>query len=181
MPPALLALAIAEWIVVCNFPHCGLRAVALPVALSTLPHSVTTAFVLPVVITTAQGEVLLDPDDLGPWLQPASRQIDADDFAAQRSVPDIRDIASKQCLGLPPVGAVVVEYFALRQLAGTEMAARSPTRIIVDAIRRIGDHQIGLRSRQHRLDIRRIRTIPAADPMISQQPYAAGLSNQVFG
>jgi hypothetical protein len=36
-----------------------------------------------------------------------------------------------------------------------------------------------LRSRQHRLDIRRIRTIPAADPMISQQPYVAGFVAEV--
>ena len=67
------------------------------------------------VIATAQGEVLLDPDNLGPSLQPASRQID--DFAVQRSVPDISDIASKKCVGFPPVGAVVVEHLALRQLA----------------------------------------------------------------
>src|SRR5205814_554657 len=53
--------------------------------------------------------------------------------------------------------------------------------IIVDAIRRIGDHQVRLRSRQHRLDIRRTGAVAAADPVISQLPYVAGLSDRVFG
>jgi hypothetical protein len=107
------------------------------VTLFALPHGVTAAFALSVVIARAQGEVLLDPDDPGPSLQPPSRQIDADDFAVQRSVPDISDIASKKCVGFPPVGAVVVEHLALRQLARADATARSPTRVIVDAIRRI--------------------------------------------
>src|SRR5258706_6291892 len=62
VPPALLAVSIAEWVIVGDLPHCGLRAVALPVALFTPPHGVKAAFVLPVVIATAPGERLLDPD-----------------------------------------------------------------------------------------------------------------------
>jgi hypothetical protein len=64
--------------------------------------------------------VLLNPDDLRPTLQPATRQVGTHDIAVQRSVPDIRDIPSKQRIGLPPVGAVIVQHRALRQLAGTE-------------------------------------------------------------
>jgi hypothetical protein len=152
VPPALLAVSIAEWVIVGDLPHCGLRAVALPVALFTPPHGVIAAFVLPVVIATAQGEVLLDPDDLGPRLQSASRQIGSHDIAVQRSVPNISDIPSKQGVGLPPVGAMVVEHLALRKLAVAQATARSPTRIIVDPIRRIGNHQVRLRFRQHPLD-----------------------------
>src|SRR3984893_7514025 len=85
VPPALLAVSIAEWVIVGDLPHCGLRAVALPVALFTPPHGVRAAFVLPVVIATAQGEVLLDPDDLGPRLQSASRQVGSHDIAFPQS------------------------------------------------------------------------------------------------
>jgi hypothetical protein len=44
----------------------------------------------------------------------------------------------------------------LRELAGTDHTARSPGRIIADPIRWVAHHRVGLRSRQHRLDIRRI-------------------------
>jgi hypothetical protein len=132
MPRALLALSIAERIIVEDFPHCRLRAVTLPVAGFSVAHRVTAAFVLPVIIATAQREVLLNPDDLRATLQPASRQVGTHDIAVQRSVPDISDIASKQRIGLPPVGAVIVQHLAPRQLAGTEATARPPGRIIVD-------------------------------------------------
>ena len=35
-------------------------------------------------------------------------------------MPHISDIPGKQRIGLPPVGAVVVEHLALRELAGTD-------------------------------------------------------------
>ena len=44
MPPALLALSIAERIVVGNLPDHRLRAVTLPVARLTLAHSATSRF-----------------------------------------------------------------------------------------------------------------------------------------
>src|SRR4051794_2567488 len=181
MPRALLALSIAERIIVEDFPHCRLRAVTLPVARFSVAHRVTAAFVLPVIIATAQREVLLNPDDLRATLQPAGRQVGTHDIAVQRSVPDISDIASKQRIGLPPVGAVIVQHLAPRQLAGTEATARPPGGIIVDPVRRIGDHQVGLRSGQHRLDIRRVGAVATADPVVVQQPYVAGPSDRLIG
>src|SRR5438067_13620240 len=65
MPPALLALPVAERIVVGDLPDCRLRAVALPVARLALAHGVPAAFVLPMIMAAAQDEVLLGPDDLG--------------------------------------------------------------------------------------------------------------------
>ena len=118
--------------------------------------------------------MLLNLDDLGPTLQPATRQVGTHDIAVQRSMPDIRDIPSKQRIGLPPVGAVIVKHFALRELAGTDAAAPSPTRIIGDTIRRIGDHQIRPGSRQHRLHVRRVGAVATANPVVAQQPYVAG-------
>src|SRR3984893_16104313 len=74
VPPALLALRVAERVVVGDLPDRRLGAVALPVAGPALAHGVPTGFVFPVGIAAAQREVLLGPDDLSAWLQPASRQ-----------------------------------------------------------------------------------------------------------
>src|SRR6516225_7363344 len=43
----------------------GLRAVTAPMTALALAHRVPAGFMLPVIIAAAQGEVLLDPDDLG--------------------------------------------------------------------------------------------------------------------
>src|SRR5712671_495143 len=71
VPPALLALRVAKRVVVGDLPHRRLGAVALPVAGLAVAHRVPTGFMLPMVIAAAQGEVLLDPDDLRTRLQPA--------------------------------------------------------------------------------------------------------------
>src|SRR5580692_4917815 len=181
VPTALLALRVTERIVVWKLPDRSLGAVTAPMAALALAHSVPAGYVLPMIVATAQGEVLLGPDDLSARPQPASREIGDDDVAVQSSVPGIGDIPGEQRIRLPPVGAVVVEHLALRQLAGTEAAARSPGRIVADAIRRIGDHQMRPRSRQHWRDIRRARAVAAADPVVSQQPYVAEPSDRLFG
>ena len=103
------------------------------------------------------------------------------DVAVQRSVPHISDIPGKQRIGLPPVGAVIVEHLALRELARTDPMARSPRWIIADPIRRVAHHQMGLRSRQYRLDIRRIGAVTTADAMVSHQPDVAGPSDGLIG
>src|SRR5580693_2302436 len=123
VPPALLALRIAKGIVIGDLPDGGLRAATLPVAGPALAHGVPAGFVLPVIIAATQGEVLFGPDDLSARLQPASNEVGSHDIAVQRAVPDISDIPSKQRIGLPPVGAIVVEHPALRQLAVTEATA----------------------------------------------------------
>ena len=79
---------------------------------ATLPafaHGVPTVFRLPMIVAAAQGEVLLDPDDLGAQLQPASRQAGGNDIAVQCSVPDISDVAGEQCIRLSPIGTLIVE------------------------------------------------------------------------
>ena len=83
----------------------------------------------PMVVAPAQGEMRLGPDDLSAQLKPAGDQIAADHIAVERPVPHISDIAGKQRIGLPPVGAVIVEHLALRELAGTDPMARSPSRV----------------------------------------------------
>jgi len=121
----------------------------------------------PMVVAPAQGEMRLGPDDLSAQLKPAGGQIAADHAAVERPVPHIGDITGKQRIGLPPVGAIIVEHLALRELAGTDPTAGSPGWIITDPIRRIAHHQMGLRSRQHRLDICRIGAVTTADAVVS--------------
>ena len=116
------------------------------------------------IMAAAQREVLLSPDDLSTQLEPAIAQVGGDNVAVQRAVPHIGDIAGKQRIGLLPVGAVVVEHFAARQPAATVIARCSPGRVVLDAIRRIGDHQVRGRSRQHRSDIGFARAVAAANP-----------------
>src|SRR5215472_8735334 len=133
VPPALLALRAAKRIVVRKLPDCCLRAVAGPVAGLAFAHGVPAAFVLPVIIVAAQREMLLRPNDLSAQLEPASRQPRGDDIAVHRPVPDIGGISPEQRIGLLPVGAIVVEHLALRELAGTA-AAGSPGRIVSDPV-----------------------------------------------
>src|SRR6516162_3405152 len=179
--PTLLALSIAKRIVIGDLPHGGLLAAPLPVARLALAHRVPAGFMAPMVVAPAQGEMRFGPDDLSAQLKPAGDQIAADHVAVERPVPHISDIAGKQRIGLPPVGAVIVEHLALRELAGTDPTARAPGWIIADPIRWVAHHQMGLRSRQHRLDIRRNGAVTTADAMVSQQPNVAGLSDGLIG
>src|SRR6266446_2320022 len=116
VPPALLALRVAKRVVVGDFPHRRLGAVALPVAGLAVAHRVPTGFMLPMVIAAAEGEVLLGPDDLRTRLQPAAGQIGGDNIAVQRPVPNISDVPGEQRISLLPVSAIVVEHLSLREL-----------------------------------------------------------------
>src|SRR5215469_18066013 len=113
VPPTLLALSVApKRVVVGDLPDRRLRAVTIPMAALALAHRVPAGFMLPVIIAAAQGEVLLDPDDLRAQLQPAGRQAGGDDIAVQCSVPDIGDVAGEQRIRFSPIGAIIVEYLA---------------------------------------------------------------------
>src|SRR6516162_3070876 len=179
--PTLLALPIAKRIVIGDLPHGGLLAATLPVACLAFSHRVPAGFMAPMVVAPAQDEMRFGPDDLSAQLKPAGDQIAADHVAVERPVPHISDIAGKQRIGLPPVGAVIVEHLALRELAGTDPTARAPGWIIADPIRWVAHHQMGLRSRQHRLDIRRNGAVTTADAMVSQQPDVAGPGYGLIG
>src|SRR5215472_2747434 len=173
VPPALLALRAAKRIVVGEFPDRCLRAVAGPVAGFALAHGVPAAFVLPVIIAAAQREMLLRPDDLSAQLEPTPRHPGGDDIAVHRPVPDIGRISREQRIGLPPIGAIVVENFALCERAGTAAAAGSPGWIVGDPIGWIGDHQGRPRSCQYQRDICGAGAVAAANQVVSHLPYIA--------
>src|SRR5690349_13657196 len=125
--------------------------------------------------------MLLGPDDLSARLQPAGHQTRSDDVAVQSTVPNISDIAGKQRIRLPPVDAVVVEHLAQSELAATELTAPSPGRLVAYPIRRVGDHQVRLRSGQHLPDIRRTGAVAAANPMLAEQPHVTSPSDRSIG
>src|SRR5205807_7009981 len=56
VPPALLALSVAERVVVGELPDRSLGSVTAPMAALALAHCVPTGFVIPMIIATAQGE-----------------------------------------------------------------------------------------------------------------------------
>ena len=128
---------------------------------------------LPMIIAAAEREVLLGPDDLSAQLEAARRETGGDDLAVQGPEPHIGGIPGEQSIGFPPVGAIVVEHLAVRELAPAEVAARPPARVVTDPVRRIGDHQMRLGSRQHRGDIGRAGAVAAANPVVAQQPDVA--------
>ena len=109
------------------------------------------------------------------------RQAGGDDIAVQCSVPDIGDVAGEQRIRLSPIGAIIVEHLASGELTGAETAARSPGRLIADPIRRIGDHELGLRPRQHLRHIRGIGAVAAAHPVIPQLPQIAAARDRLIG
>src|SRR5438046_9466075 len=59
VPPALLALRVAERVVVGDLPNRRLRTVALPVAGPAVAHGVPAGLVLPMLVAAAEGDVLL--------------------------------------------------------------------------------------------------------------------------
>src|SRR5215469_5246132 len=181
VPPNFLALRAAKRIVVGELPDCRLRAVAGPVAGLALAHGVPAAFVLPVIIAAAQREMLLRPNDLSAQLKPASRQPGGDDIAVRRPMPDIGGISRKQRIGLPPVGAIVVEHLALGERAGTAAAVCSPGRIVGHPIGGIGDHQMRLQFCQDQFDIGDAGTVAAANQVASHLPYIARPSYRLIG
>jgi len=132
------------------------------------------------IIAAAQREMLLGPDDLSAQLKPAGAKIGGDNIAAQGAEPHIGNISGEQRISLAPVGAIVVEYLALRQIARTLLPARSPGRVVANLVRRIGDHQVRPRSRQHGCDIHRAGAVAAADPVVAQQPHITQLTYRLF-
>src|SRR5205814_1853143 len=123
-------------------PEGCLLAAALPVAGFAVAHRVPAGLVLPVIIAAAQSDMLLGPDDLGTQLKPAGCETGGNDLSAKRAVPNIGDVPGEERIRFAPVGAIVVEHPALRQLAGAMVPLRSPGGVVADAIRWIGHHQV---------------------------------------
>src|ERR1700730_9344060 len=123
----------------------------------------------------------LGPDDLSGRLETAGHQARSDDVAVQSPGPNVSDIAGKPPIRLPPVDAVVVEHLAHGELAATELTAPSPGRLVAYPVRRVGDHQVRLRSGQHLPDMRRTGAVAAANPMLAEQPHVTSPSDRSIG
>lgn len=124
---------------------------------------------LPVVVTPAQNMPLLGAGDLGPDVETCRRKALRDLCRMQRTMPDVSHISLKQRLGRPPVGAVVVQHLARPfGLLGASLVA--PSRIIVDAIGRIADHEMRKHATQQPFHGRFVGRIAADDPIVAKLP-----------
>ena len=67
-------------------------------------------------------------------------------------MPDIGDLAGKQRPGRAPVGTLVIGHLAHLAGIGIDPGPFSPSRIVIHAIRRVGDHQMRMHTRKQALD-----------------------------
>src|SRR5258707_13774374 len=105
-------------------------------------HGVPAGLVLPVVVTAAEHEPWLGPDDLGADVEVAAGKTGCDFARMQRTVPNVRHRARKEGSGRATVRTVIVGD-AFGPGAVVNAGALSPRRIVGNAIRRVGDHQLG--------------------------------------
>ena len=116
------------------------------------------------------------------WLRiakPADLEALGDGRRMQRAVPDVGDVAGEQRPGLAPVGAVVVQHLAgAAGRGGAGLVA--PGRIVVDAVGRVGDHQLRLDAVEQALDVGRHRGVAAEQPVRAEQPEIAGQRDRVL-
>ena len=123
---------------------------------------------LPMVMPAAERKAVLGPDDLGADLEAHRCQASPARAGVAPGVPDIGDRAWKQRPGIAPVRAVVVGDLAEPVLVVVDAGVLAPSRVVVDAIGRVGDHQVRLHAAENLL--RRLqptccpRTAAGADP-----------------
>jgi hypothetical protein len=90
----------------------------------------------------------------------------------QRAMPDVSNIAWEQRPCVAPVGAVIVLDLA-GALGMTDPSPVPPGRIVLDPVRRIGDHQLRRNTAQRCSDSRCRSAVAAHQPMSSKPPDIA--------
>ena len=157
-------------------PERRLLAVAVPVALAGLPDRIPARLVLPVVVAAAEHQPLLRPDDLGADGEAGSLEALGDGRGVQCAVPDVGDVAGEERPGFPPVGAVVVQHLA-GAAGGGGAGLVAPGGVVVDAVRRVADHQVRLHAGQQARDVVRHRGVAAEQPVVPEYPEIAGAAD----
>ena len=74
-------------------------------------------------------------------------------------MPDIGDIAGEQRPSLAPIRPPIVSNPTEFLFGGVDAGASAPSRIIVDTIGRVRDHQVWLDTIEQRLDRRSLRAV----------------------
>ena len=135
---------------------------------------------LPVVVAAAEHQPLLGPDDLAADGEAGRLEALGDGRRVQRAMPDVGDVAGEQRPGLAPVGAVVVQHLAgAPGRGGAGLVA--PGRVVVDAVGRVGDHQLRRHAVEQALDVGRHRGVAAEQPVRAEEPEIAGHRDRVLG
>src|SRR5258708_14742973 len=136
---------------------------------------------LPMIMAAAEGKSVLGPNDLRAHLEAGGLKGLLDFTRVPTRMPDICDRAWKQHPSLPPIGAIIVSYFA--ELAGVEIyaSALSPGRIVIHPIRRVSDHQVGFDPGQQSLRIVVGGAVTTDKSMGAKNPKIARPSNGLAG
>src|SRR5580700_5562106 len=57
----------------------------------------------------------------------------------------------------------------------------APSRVVINAVGRVGDHQVRLDSAEHALDVRRDRAVAAEEAVPAEEPQIARLRHGMLG
>ncbi len=164
-----------------NIPNRRLLAASIPASSLALADRVPTGLVLPVVVAAPHNQSRLAPDNLRADHKVAGHQALADRRRVHPAVPDVGDSAREQRPGLTPVRPVVVQHPTLSQTLMwlVHSGIKTPSRVVVHAIRRIGHHQVRLLASERALDHRRVGAVAAGEPVPTQQPDVAETRDRV--
>src|SRR5581483_5505951 len=111
----------------------------------SLSYRIETGFVLPVIIAAAQHQAGLGPYDLRPNQEAASIKTLGNGLRVNPRVPDVSDLARKQAPSFTPIGAVIIVDPAGPRGRGNT-GFDSPIGIVLDAVGRVGHHQVRMRA-----------------------------------
>src|SRR5450759_3316770 len=145
-----------------NGPKRGLLAIAGPMAFRA--HRIPARFMLPVVIAAAHYKSLLRPNNLRADAETLAYEALGDSRGVQGAVPNVGNVAGEQSPCGSPVCLVVVTDLSA-SCRPVHPQAMTPSRIVIDPIGRIGDHEFGCWVAQQRGDSRRVRTVPTGNPV----------------
>src|ERR1700721_2135260 len=153
---------------------------------ATLAHHVPARLVLAVVMAAADREVVFGPNDLRAGLEAAGGSAVLHAAGLGPGVPNIGHRAGEQRPGLAPISPVVIDYFAdrprpdrLDDRAGRNPPGRpiarsagliAPSRVVINAVGRVGDHKVRRDATEHALDIRRDRAVAAEETGAAEHP-----------
>src|SRR5450759_3830988 len=105
-------------------------------------HRIPAWLMLPMVVAAAEHQPLLGPNDLRTDGEAIVRKTVRNRRGVQGAVPDVGDVAREQGPSGSPVCLVVITDFAPSS-GMVDAQAMTPSRIVVDPVGRVGDHESG--------------------------------------
>ena len=160
-------------------PDVTLVAVTAPVTFRAFAPAVPDGLVLALVVGASEGEAVLRPDDRvrpvrAGLLKHArdERPLLAAHAHVERAVHVLDQVARPAAAERLPLGG---RHRVVRDLPLARAALLPAVVPIRDVVRRVREGHGGRLSGQHTRHDRRVRAIPAEQPVIAQQPHVTGL------